>query len=234
MTSEQINQYVQHLMSIHVGFLNGVPPGVSVEVKQVSRTGASGKDLVVKYHIFVRGVPPETLFQELNWPVTAEKPSSELGGISAGKDGLLMCTGRTEYQCGSPKKLDDPIEFTMTPRKGETYRFAFVSDEIKVPVVVVPDPIESTNRGCTLSAVRLTAKFELAFISGSGYPPNSDVHYSVSTNDASNDFVVKSDERGIIRTGVVPYSKDQHPGIAKVKVTQPECSPEVSFEWGKI
>src|SRR5271165_2186922 len=85
MTSEQINQYVQHLMSIHVGFLNGVPPGVSVEVKQVSRTGASGKDLVVKYHIFVRGVPPETLFQELNWPVTAEKPSSELGGISAGK-----------------------------------------------------------------------------------------------------------------------------------------------------
>jgi hypothetical protein len=65
MTPEQVNQYVQHLMSIQVAFIDGVPPGVSVEAKEVSRKGASGNDLRVQYHNIpergsFRGTVPRT------------------------------------------------------------------------------------------------------------------------------------------------------------------------------
>ena len=81
---------VQNLMSIEVGFEQMVPPGMSIEAHEVPRQGTPGKNPVVRYHVFVKGVPPNTLFKALNWPPSAEKPSVVIDGISAGKDGVLM------------------------------------------------------------------------------------------------------------------------------------------------
>jgi hypothetical protein len=220
-------------MDIQVGFTQMVPSGMSIEAREISRKGKSGKDLVVQYHIFVRGVPPETLFQWFQWPVNADKPSSPLQGISVGKDGILMCAGRTPEQCGDAKKPDDPIEFITMPRKGEPTRLAFVAQNIKVGTMIVPDPIEGNDKGCTLSAVRLTPKFDLAFLSGSGYPPNTDIHYRVSS-EMTTDHVIKSDSGGAIRVSVVPYPGKKSKGTVTVKITEPKCSPEVSYEWGTI
>ena len=105
---KDVAQYVQHLMDIEVGFEQMVPSGMSIEAKEISRKGKSGKDLVVQYHIFVKGTLPDTLFQWIQWPVNADKPSAALAGISVGKDGILMCAGRAPEQCGDPKKPDDP------------------------------------------------------------------------------------------------------------------------------
>src|SRR5271169_6810631 len=73
---------VQRLMDIEVGFAQMVPPGMSIVAKEVSRTGKSGDDLEAQYHIFVKGAPANTLFQEIQWPVNHDKPSSPLAGIS--------------------------------------------------------------------------------------------------------------------------------------------------------
>lgn len=209
-----------------------VPPGTSIEAKEVSRKGTVGKDLVVRYHLLVNGFPPSTLFRCLQWPANADKPSIVLEGITAGKDGLLMCAGRAPEQCGDPKKPDDPIEFTIMPLKGEPSRFAFIASnsEAKIGTVIVPVPIEVKDNGCTLKAVRLTSKFELAFISGEGYQPKTDVHYKVTSEEMSNDFVIKSDEHGVIRTGVVPFHAKKDKGVARVKIVESKCSPEVAFE----
>ncbi|HXY14846.1 MAG TPA: hypothetical protein VEI26_10145 [Terriglobales bacterium] len=74
-TPDSVAQLVQRLMSIEVGLEQMVPPGMSIEAKEVSRKGKSGQDLVVQYHIFVKGVPPGTLFKALSWPPNADKPS---------------------------------------------------------------------------------------------------------------------------------------------------------------
>jgi hypothetical protein len=179
MDREQIAKYVQHLMDIEVGFMNAVPPGTSIDAREISRMGSSNKDLVVQYHIFVKGVPSGVIFRYLNWPVNADQPSVAMEGVTAGRDGILMCAERTPDECGDADKPDDPIEFITKPRRGEPYRVAFISPDLKIGTVLVPDPIEAADKGCTLSAVRLTAKFELAFITGKGYPPNTDIHYRV-------------------------------------------------------
>src|ERR1700730_10427607 len=100
----ELAEGIQHLMDVQVGFERMVPPGMSIEAKEISRTGKSGKDLVVQYHIFVTGAPPNTLFRQIEWPVNADKPSSPLWGISVGKNGVLMCAGRTPEQCGDSQK----------------------------------------------------------------------------------------------------------------------------------
>jgi hypothetical protein len=226
-------QRVQHLMSIEVGFEQMVPPGMSIEATEVSREGKSGNDLVVRYHVFVKGVPPNTLFKVLNWPPNAEKPSVFLEGISVGNDGILMCAGRNPEQCGDAKKPDDPIEFTVLPLKGEPSRFAFVSSDVKIGTVIVADPIEAKDKACTLSLLRLTKPFDLAFLSGTGYQPNADVHYTVSSEMTSN-FVVKADSKGTIRAGVIPFPGKKKQGTASVKITEPTCAPKASWEWGPL
>jgi len=210
-----------------------VPSGMSIEAREISRKGKSDENLVVQYHIFVKGVPPDTLLQEIEWPVNASKPSSPLQGISVGKDGILMCAGKTPEQCGDPKKPDDPIEFITVPRPGEPTRLAFVAQNVKIGTVIVPDPIESSDKGCTLTAVRLTSKFELAFLSGTGYPPNADVHYRVS-GETNNDLVIKSDNTGTIRVSVIPYPGKKNNGAVTVKIMESKCSPQVSYHWGTI
>ena len=52
-----------------------------------------------------------------------------------------MCAGRTPEQCGDPKKPDDPIEFIITPKKGEPTRLAFIAQNFKIGTVIVADPM---------------------------------------------------------------------------------------------
>lgn len=233
MKQNDLAERVQRLMDVEMGFSQMVPSGMSIEAREISRKGKSGNDLNVQYHIFVKGAPADALFQEIQWPVNADKPSAALAGISIGKDGILMCAGRTPYQCGDAKKADDPIEFITMPRKGEPTRLAFISPTVKIGVVIVPDPIVANDKGCTLSAIRLTPKFDLAFLSGSGYPPNTDVHFRVSS-EMTNDLVIKSDSSGTIRVSVIPYPGNKSKGKVTVKITEPKCSPDLTYEWGTI
>ena len=232
-STSDLGQQVQQLMNVEVGFENMVPPGTSIQAKEVSRKGESGKNLVVQYHIFVTGVSAGTLFKYVDWAVNAEKPTARLEGISVGKEGILMCAGRTDEQCGDPKKPDDPIEFTFMPLKGEPTRVAFISPDMKIGIVIVADPVEASNKGCTLTAKRMNRAFTLAFLSGTGYVPNSDIHYRVSS-EMTNDFVVKSDSSGTIRVSVVPFPGKKKDGTATVRITDANCAPEVSWKWGPI
>jgi hypothetical protein len=184
-TPTELAERVQKLMDIEVGFEKMVPAGTSIQAKEVSRRGKSGKDLIAQYHIFVTGLPANSLFKYVDWPVNAERPTARLEGISVGKDGILMCAGRTDEECGDPQKPDEPIEFTATPLKGEPTRIAFVSPDVKIGIVIVADPVDGSDKGCTLNAKRMTRLFDLAFLSGDGYAPNSDIHYKVSSEMTS-------------------------------------------------
>jgi hypothetical protein len=46
-----IAQRVQRLMDIEVGFEQMVPPGMSIEAKEISRIGTPDENLVVQYHV---------------------------------------------------------------------------------------------------------------------------------------------------------------------------------------
>jgi hypothetical protein len=232
-TLSEAEKRSRRLMEVEVEVAKMVPRGMSIEAKEVSREGKSGRNPLVKYHLFVKGVPLDTLFEELQWPVNAEQPSAALQGISVGKDGILICAGRTDEQCGDSKKPDDPIEFIVKPYKGEPTRLVFIAPKFQIGIVIVADPIEAADQGCSLSAVRLTSKFELAFLSGAGYLPDSDVHLRISSATV-NDSIAKSDRNGTFRFSVIPDPGKNDKGTVTVKIMEPKCSPELSYQWGTL
>ncbi|WP_353072571.1 hypothetical protein [Tunturiibacter gelidiferens] len=225
------SRYVQHLMDLQVAFTSPPPTGISVAAKEVARHGSSGKDLVVQYQIFLKGIPENTLLTSWQLPVEADKLSETFNGISVGKDGVLICAGRTPEQCGDAKNPDDPIEFTFQPLKGEPSRLVFTAGQTRIGLMIVPDPVEAHNKGCSLTATRLSTSFQLAFLSGDGYTPDTDIHYRF-ISDATKEDVIRSDANGVIRIAMLAHSSDKKNGRAVFEITEKNCSPKVSYEWG--
>jgi len=217
----------QDILKKHAAWLRLSSPGVTLEAKQVLRDGS-----IVQYHLLAKGLSSDALYQVVAWPVTAAAPSATMDGVSVGKDGIVMCAGREPGQCGDPSKKDDPIEFTFSPAKGEPFRLAIVSPSLRAAIVIVPNPIEGKDKGCNISIVRLTPNFELAYVTGSGFPPDSDVQFDTQSYDEKNTLTVKTDSGGNLSFGTLPFVTGHTKGTATVKAVGGQCSPSLKFDWG--
>jgi hypothetical protein len=149
-----------------------------------------------------------------------------------GKDGIVICAGRAEGQCGDPSKPDDPIEFTFNPVKGEPFRIALVSGENRATIVIVPDPISAKDKGCTLNVERLLPHFELAYLSGSGFPPDTEINFASQSYDEKHALNTKTDSSGNLQFALMPAVAGHKKGTTTVKAVG-ACSPSLKFEWGQ-
>jgi hypothetical protein len=202
--------------------------GVSIQAKVVERQGS-----VVKYYLTVSGLPTDELYTVMSWPVGQEKPGPIMEGISIGKDGTVMCAGRTPDECGEPSKKDDPVDFAFEPAKGEPYRLALVSGEYRAAIVIVPDPIAAKDKDCTLSVERLLPHFELAYFSGSGFPPNSEASFEGESYGEKRPIKTKSDSVGNLQFAIMPGVTRHQKGTTTVKGLGMKCSPSLKFDWGQ-
>ncbi len=220
-------------MNTHIGVEQTVPPGWSISVKPVAEQAGPDGTVLAQVHIFIKGAPAGTLFQQQVLQVGQDKPETAMEGISVGKDGILMCAGRNVLECGDRSNPDDPIEFTTNSIKGEPFRYLFSSAAGTIGTVIVPNPVGNRDKGCSLSAVRLTPRFEVALLTAVGFPPNSDIHYT-ATPGSNGTQVMHTDARGVARFSLIPFAKaGQKSGTLKVKIVEPQCSPGVSYDWGR-
>ena len=145
-----------------------------------------------------------------------------------------------------------PVEFDLTkPLKGEPRRMVFIAKDLKIPISIVPDPVESEDKGCKLSAIRLSAKFELALLEGSGFPPGTDVHLrmahngqlgTVATVDGSGNVTtrldppetgaVKADADGRFQASALQNTGKDPTGVETVEAISDSCSLKISYSWG--
>ena len=194
------NEGAQKLAKAHAGWTRLSRAGASLEAKETLREGS-----VVQYHLFVHGLPADRLYQLYSWPVSVPEPTVQMEGISIGKDGLLICAGRTPAQCGDPSKKDDPIELTFSPVKAEPFRVAFISGEARVAIVLEPDPIENKHKGCNLKVVRLLPGFELAYFAGSGFAPNTKVEFDSQSYDEVHRLEEMTNADGNLQFAMLPF-----------------------------
>ena len=222
------NEAAQALVKGHIAWKTKLSsPGASVRVEEVERQGS-----VVQYYLYVSGLPRDRLYSYVTWPVTQAKPSTAMQGISLGKDGIAMCAGRTPEQCGDPSAKDDPIGFAFNPVKGEPYRVALVSQDYRVAIVIVPDPITATDKGCTLSVERLLPRFEVAFFSGSGFPTNIEVSFDSESYGEKRTVKTKTDSDGNLKFAILPAVTGHSQGTTTVRAVGLGCSPLLRFDWG--
>jgi len=202
--------------------------GVSIQAKEVDRQGS-----VVKYLLTVSGLPADGLYRVMSWPVGQEKPATIMEGVSIGKDGTLICAGRTAEQCGEPSKKADPIDFGFEPAKGEPYRLAVLSGEHRAAIVIVPDPISAEDKGCRLGVERLLPGFELAYFTGDGFPPKSEATFDSESYGEKHTIRAKADTEGHFDFAMLPGVLGHQKGTTTVKGVGMKCSPSLQFNWGR-
>jgi hypothetical protein len=202
-------------------------PGAFVQAREVEREGT-----VVKYALQVIGLPTDEVYTVMSWPVGQAQPSPLMEGVSIGKNGTVMCAGRMPEQCGDASKKDDPVDFAFNPAKGEPYRIALIAAEYRVTVVIVPDPITATDKGCTLSVERLMPKFELAYVTGSGFPPNTEASFDSESHGERRQIKEKVDSEGNLDFAMLPFVSGHKNGTTTIKGVGMKCSPAVKFDWG--
>ncbi len=202
-------------------------PGAFVKVTEVERKGS-----VVRYSLQVIGLPTDELYTVMSWPVGQGEPSTVIEGVSVGQNGTVMCAGRIPDQCGDASKRDDPVDFVFNPAKGEPYRIALIAGGYRATVVIVPDPITTTDKGCTLSVERLMPKFELAYITGSGFPPNTEASFDSESHGERRQIKQKVDNDGNLDFALLPFVAGHKSGTTTIKGVGMKFSPTVGFDWG--
>jgi hypothetical protein len=217
----------------HVNWAKQSTPGARIQVKESSRHPDA-----VQYRFFVTGLPADALYLAVSWPINSA-PRQVMKGITIGKDGALTCADNTPEECSNPdQSRDSPIDFTFYPQKGEPYRLMFISQQnpgTKVAIVLVPDPIEGKDKGCGISAVRLTPKFELSYITGAGFPPNSDVMFETQSWDEKHDIPRKTDSDGNVDLIMLPAVAGHDQGTTKIEaLVGNSCAPFLQFDWGPM
>jgi len=208
-------------------------PGTTGELHEVARSRQTGQ-LGVRYNIVVKGAPNDQLYTLYSWPINAREPFEQVKGLSIAPNGLVVCAGKTPDQCVGDKK-DDPVDFVLSPAKGEVFRMALASadGETKVFFGAVPDPIIERDKSCSLEIIRLMPKFELILMHGKGFRPDEDLLFSSKSYDESHEKQAKADSDGAYVLALMPFVKDKQNGKTTLSLKSEACAPVVSFEWGK-
>ncbi len=230
-TEARAREMANTLIRRHEAWRTMSSPGASIQAKVSGREGN-----VVNYNLYVTGLPTDQLYSVVAWPVTGEKPYVQMEGVSLGKDGLVSCTGRQEGECEDPDTSNDHpgmVDFAMKPVKGEPYRFALIHGDSKVSIVIVPDPITAKDKGCTLDVIRLTPGFELAFFTGTGYPPNLELTFNSDSYSEKHPVTTKSDAEGKIHFAMMPFVAGHPKGTTRIAAAGMSCSPSLRFDWGQ-
>lgn len=228
--------WMNQMIAMTKNWLDGKPssPGATAEIREIERVEVQGA-LNVKYHVYVKGAPADQIYSEISWPINAPTGQEVMQGLSLGKDGIVMCAGRTAEQCTSPEKKDDPVEFTFIPAKGEVYRLALVSADERTTIyfALVPDPIIGTDKGCSVEVVRVLPRFEAVLIRAKGFRPKEKIQLMSKSFDETHDGPLETDNQGAAFTGIFPFVKDKERGSTDIKLIGRACAPAVSFQWGK-
>jgi hypothetical protein len=208
--------------------------GTKLIAKEHSRMKGD-QGTVVRYDLVTEGLPHDQHYALVFWPLNGAVNTVK-SGISLTEDGKLICTGKTTVDCAPSRPDANPIiDLTLTAAKGEAKRFGVISDDKKWKALttVVAFPQIGTDGGCSLEALRITPDAKAEMVRGKGFPPNAVLEM---TSDSAGEVVTGSwqvNANGEMVSLVIPGVRGKTEGKTTVRVKDPSCAPQVSFEWGK-
>jgi hypothetical protein len=208
--------------------------GAKLIAKERSRTkGEQGT--VLHYDLVTEGLPHDQHYTLMYWPLNGPLEPVK-GGVSLTEDGKLVCTAKTPADCTPSRPDANPvIDMTLTAAKGEAKRFGVISDDKKWKALatVVAFPEIGIDGGCSLEMLRITPDAQAVLIRGKGFPPNAVLQM---TSDSAGEVATGSwqvNDKGELMSLVMPAVRGKTEGKTTVRVKDPACAPQLSFEWGK-
>lgn len=200
-------------------------PGAELIGVQTARQEVGKGAFAMVYELKATGLPLDIGYELLMTPTMAGSTEE----IQSMGDFVLDKDGRVVNQDNSPYQL-----VVLDPAAGEPYRFGLSAKEGKhlALVTILPKPIESTDRGCKASVVRLMRNFELAFVQLSGFPADTEIPARGNSEGEIHEFKLKTNAEGYADAAVLPFKLGKTKGKMEIQFTAPQCAPKVSFKWG--
>lgn len=234
-------------------------PGLSLEIREVGRN-KTPEGMAITYQLHTIGFTNDLPLSVLRWPLNGQlTPVAE--GVAIDASGLVICpttppaatppapaatTGGagTPGTAGTPEatarncasaKPGQPISVTLTAAKGEAERIAVVASDHKHGAAseVAPFPIVAEDKGCKLEILLGTKNAELILIRGEGFQPSIPVALQSDSFGEKHVINGKTDPKGNFVLGTLPFVVGNDAGDTKLSYSSPECSPAVTFHWGK-
>jgi hypothetical protein len=198
--------------------------GASLTAKEIRREKQGDLDLV-SYELYATGLPQDAAYNFFVLPLNA----NQVG------DGQVMGQVHLEK---SGRVIDGPndprVLILPNAAPGEPFRFALLSEDgvHRAAVSIQPNPIEGKDGACTISVIRLMPKFELAYVSGSGFAPGSEIEFKSDSSGETQGGKLKADENGTVYTALLPFVKGKSKGTTNLQMVAPQCKPAARFNWG--
>ena len=205
-------------------------PGAEIILKETRRE-RTPQGTAVYYRLSASGLATHEVYTLFSTTLALNNVPA-LEGITFDRSGLAVCAG-TQGTCTGDKP-NDPIDLAIFAAKGEPKRFAVMSaDKVsKAFTYVVPFPILGNDRNCTAEAILLTPKAEAVLIHGSGFVPQTEVHFTGLSEQETQQNDSKADAEGNLYQVALPYVKGQSHGKTKITLQSNACNPSLSFDWG--
>jgi hypothetical protein len=207
-------------------------PGVTLCLKELERTKTSDRTLV-KYELYTKGLPKNDIYTLF----TVQMDGSilkNLDGITLDLAGQAVCAG-LEGTCHGDVP-NDPIHLVVFAGKGETKRFALVSNNSTLTkgfVSVQPFPNVVIDKSCKLESVLGTPDGNLIFIQAAGFEPNSTLTITSQSYDEKHQSSAKAETDGTYFAALLPAVSGKKSGKTTIEVKSTECSPKLQFQWGQ-
>ena len=201
--------------------------GASITLKQTSREGQ-----IFHYQIHAAGLPGNDTYSLVTWPIAQQEPKESLPGLKLDRNGTVICPSEPSPCQGKP---GGPIDFAVSAGKGAPVRIGLLSakdDKVRAFTKIVPLPIQSSDKGCTLDAVLLAPYGRVVVVEGRGFARNAPLKIERTGAGERSTGDQKSTADGSYSEVVLPIKKGVESGQTTVKITAPACAPAVTFDWG--
>lgn len=238
--ASQVPPKVLQMLKTQVLWDNGLdhPEGPRlrfVKVDEVTRPEGN----FIRYRIYASGVPEGTPYTLAAW--TIGKDLDDLNVLSEGvyvnRKGLLLTRkpNPDEEDSDTVTAKDAEYDLGLQAADGEPLRFVLRSadNKVLVPGTLVPFPIESTDKGCKLSALLATPDAEAILVEADGFTPNSQILLQSESAGEQHQSQKPVDVGGHVQFVDLPYVAGKEAGMLNATISTKYCTVFISVPWGK-
>lgn len=191
-----------------------------------------------RFRLFAYGVPEGKQYAVAIWKIGT--PLQSLQAMSSpafvNHRGLLL-TRKPSADQEDLQLAEQNIEFDVGVQaaNGEPIRFALLSKDSKLIAsgTLVPYPLESSDKGCRLSALLSAPEANVVLVTAGGFASNTDLIVKGDSAGELKQSRHKTDANGRVEFVELPYVVGKEAGVLRDIIETPDCTVSLQVPWGK-
>jgi hypothetical protein len=234
----QVPEKIMKMLNSQVVWDNGFnhPTGPRLHFVKVDEvTRPEGR--FIRYRIYADKVPEGAPYILEGW--TIGKDLADLNVLSnavyVNRKGLLLTRKpNPDEEDRDTVGQDAEYDLGVQAADGEPLRFVLRSPDNKVlvPGTLVPFPIESKDKDCTLSARLATPDAQAVLIEGDGFAPSTQVLVQSNSAGELKQMRETIDSSGHLQFVELPYVEGKDVGMLNETISTKDCTVSVIIPWG--